>query len=411
MTTLVLCALAVFSLALRVGDSFAVTQPGKGAAVGAITDATATADPMQQSGFYDLNKLRLLLARTERMEADGPWPRLEGPVKLEIGNSDRRVAVLRRQLLRLGDFPTVAIGGDAFDVVLEDAVKAFQARHGLLADGVVGPASRRALNQTPGERVARTKLNLERLRNLHFEARHIVVNIPALELVAMDNGRVALRSAVVVGRPSRPTPVMADQMLNLVLSPTWTPTPMIARLDILPKLRTDPGYLVRNQIRLFDSWAADAREINPFLVDWSRVRPEQSHYRFRQDPGPSNSLGQIRFSLANDADIYLHDTPHRELFEKPRRAFSSGCVRVADARVLALFALDANGDWSAERLEAVIATRTKQVIKLAKPLPIHLIYVTVWVDERGVAQFRDDIYGQDVYGQGLSLAAAPDSNR
>jgi len=362
-------------------------------------DAAASQDKPSQSApsrYFDREKLQQLAIRIENIRAGGPWPQLVGAEKLVLGSGDSTVAILASQLARLGDLAESSLPKVHFDAEVEAAVKAFQARHGLVVDGIVGAASRRALNQTPARRLARIKINLQRLEQLHVEPRHILVNIPAFELTLIDQDQVLLRSRVVVGRPSRPTPAIVDQIVNLVLSPTWTPTPMIARLDILPKLVTDPGYLVREQIRVYDAWGADAREINPFQVNWAKVSPDRLPYRFRQDPGPSNSLGQVRFSLTNDADIYLHDTPHRELFEKPLRAFSSGCVRVAEARALALYALAANGGWSSERLEDTLATRRKQVIRLAKALPIHLIYVTVWVDERGVAQFRDDIYGLDV---------------
>lgn len=375
------------------------------AAAGDVPPPDGAANQVVHSGFADQHKLQQLLAQMEQVAAAGPWPLLAGSINLAAGSSDPQVAILRRQLARLGDIPATVPYSDYFDSALETGVKAFQARHGLLVDGIVGAVSRRSLNQTPADRVARIKINLERLRSARFESRHILVNIPAFELLAMDGGRVALRSPVVVGRPSRPTPVMADRIVDLVLSPTWTPTPMIARRDILPRLWTDPGYVARHRIRVFDTWMADAREIDPFAVDWTQIAPERLTYRFRQDPGPSNSLGQIRFSMTNAAYIYLHDTPHRELFEKPRRAFSSGCVRVANARALALFTLDANLGWSQERLESVIATGETQTIKLANPVPIHLIYVTVWVDEQGIAQFRNDLYRQDA-----QLAADLDLN-
>lgn len=343
-----------------------------------------------------LHRLQLLVPAFETLQAAGPWPRLAGPARLEAGNCDPQMDVLRRQLARLGDLPAFpGLAGDCFDPLLGDAVRRFQSRHGLLADGVVGAASRRALNRTPAERLTQIRINSERLRQANFEARSVLVNIPAFELVVLDGGEEVLRTPVVVGRPSRPTPPLADRIVSLVLSPTWTPTPLIARKDLLPKAQADPGFLVRNRIRVFDGWTADAEELDPFAVDWQRISPARLHYRFRQDAGPLNSLGQVRFSLTNDADIYLHDTPNRELFAKPRRDFSSGCVRVADARALALFALAANPGWTSERLDAAIGEQRTQTIKLAGPLPIHLIYVTAWADAQGNAQFRNDIYGLD----------------
>ncbi len=344
------------------------------------------------------SQLRDSLAQTRTRAAIGRWPSLPDGPKLEKGQQAAAILTLRRQLTLLGDLPPSLPHSDQFDDTLETAVKTFQARHGLEADGVVGRATRRALNISPAERAKQIILNMERLRWLddNFGPRYVLVNIASFELIAVDDNKVVIRSPVVVGRAYRRTPVFSDQIVNLVLSPTWTPPPRLAKLDVLPKIKADPAYLKQQGFRVFDGWGADARELDPAVINWRTVTANNLRYRFRQEPGPLNALGGVRFSLTNAFRIYLHDTPHKELFGKHQRIFSSGCIRVAKAAELALFALDNDPNWPPGRLAPAMTGAKSEIVKLANPLPIHIIYRTAWVDEMGMLQFRDDIYGRDI---------------
>jgi murein L,D-transpeptidase YcbB/YkuD len=342
-------------------------------------------------------QLRDALAWMRALAGIGEWPKLPDGPKLEKGQQAPAIVILQRQLILLGDLHASVAETEHFDATLELAVKAFQARHGLDVDGVIGGDTRRALNISPTQRVKQIILNMERLRWLDDDLgpRYVLVNIASFELIAVNQNKIVLRSAVVVGREYRRTPIFSDQIINLVLSPSWTPPPRLARLDVLPKIKANPAYLREQGFRVFDGWRADARELNADAINWRAVTADNLHFRLRQDPGPHSALGGVRFSLTNSSGIYLHDTPHKELFSKHRRAFSSGCIRVAKAAELALFALDNNANWPPERLAQAMTSAETEVVKLAKPLPVHIIYRTAWVDGAGAMQFRDDIYGRD----------------
>ncbi len=356
------------------------------------------------------SQLRDALARMRALTATRTWPKLPDGPKLEKQQRDPAIVILRRQLMLLGDLREGLPSNDHFDAALDLAVKAFQARHGLDVDGVIGRDTRRALNLAPAERVKQIILNMERLRWLDgdFGPRYVLVNIAGFELIAVNRNKIVLRSSVVVGREYRRTPIFSDQIINLVLSPSWTPPPRLAKLDVLPKIKANPAYLREQGFRVFDSWRADARELNADTINWRAVTPDNLRFRLRQDPGPRSALGGVRFSLTNSFGIYLHDTPHKELFSKHSRAFSSGCIRVAKPAELALFALDNDKNWPPARLaEAMISAQT-EVVKLPKPLPIHIIYRTAWVDEAGALQFRGDIYGRDALLRGALKLDEPE---
>lgn len=341
--------------------------------------------------------LRQALAHYRALAGRAVWPLLADGPMLGPGARDPRVPTLRRQLSRLGDLVAPPTADDGFDDDLAASVRAFQARHGLDVDGVVGPATRRALNRTPAERAAQIELNMERLRWLADDPgrRHVVVNIADFRLTVVAGGRDVFSTPVVVGRDYRRTPVFSDRMINLVLSPAWTVPPRIARLDLLPKLRSEPAFLRQKGFSVYSSWAQDAVEVDPLSIDWAAIRPDDLRFKFRQAPGPFNALGGIRFSLTNDFNIYLHDTPDRNLFSRSKRAFSSGCIRVEDVIGLALFALDGDPSWPAARLRAAMDSGRTQVVRLATPLPVRITYMTAWVDAAGRLQFREDVYRRD----------------
>lgn len=363
------------------------------------------------------------LTRLLRIVAEGPWPQLSDGTVLRAGDRDPRIAVLRAQLARWGDLTASPLSADPpadtadtaphtpqgalfFDAALADAVTEFQRRHGLAADGIVGAQTRRALNMTPSGRARQLALNMERWRWLapQLGPRHIQVNIADFSLIAISPDGDTLHSSVIVGRDYRQTPVFSDRIVGLVLSPSWTPPVTILRKDLLPRLREDPDYLIRKRFRVFEGWGEAAREVDPASVDWRNVSTSNLRYWLRQAPGPDNALGGVRFTLTNDFGIYLHDTPERDLFSRNKRDFSSGCVRVQEAEQLALFALKGDPHWPPDKLRAAMTSGESRIVKLSEPLPVHILYLTAWVDKAGRFQFRDDIYGRDtLLRQALAL--------
>ena len=286
---------------------------------------------------------------------------------------------------------------ESFDPSLGAAVKAFQARHGLADDGVVGSKTLAALNVSRQERVQQIVLNLERWRWLPTELgrRYVLVDIPAFRLRAMDGPDAALEMRIVVGRSYRRTPVMSDIIRYLVLNPFWEVPTSLAIKDKLPEIRKDVGMLGRMGIEVLQGWGRDEKIIDPSTVDWSKLGPRAFPYRLRQNPGPLNALGRVKIMFPNPFNVYVHDTPSRELFQRPERAASSGCIRAEKPLELSAWLLQSSKDWSLERLNRVVDSGETTTVSLPEPIPVHLQYWTVSVDSQGVVGFRNDIYQRD----------------
>jgi murein L,D-transpeptidase YcbB/YkuD len=356
------------------------------------------------------------LAQYRQIAAEGGWPTIPGGPKLERGAQGARVLALRRRLAVSGDGPPVpASGGGHFDRVLAEAVKGFQRRHGLLGDGVVGQATLDALNVPVEARIDQIRVNLERARWALREApdEFVVVDIAGFNAAYVRNGETLWRSRVQVGTPYRKTPTFRSEITYLVFNPTWTVPPTILAKDILPDARQNPGEVARRGLKVLDR---QGREVDPGSVDWSRARASNFPYVLRQDPGPRNALGRIKFMFPNRHHIYLHDTPKKSLFDKPERAFSSGCIRIENPLELAELLLGDPERWNRDRLEeATGKTRTRTVF-LPRPVPILLLYWTVFFDEAGRVGFKKDIYERDravleALGQELPAARTVDRAR
>jgi murein L,D-transpeptidase YcbB/YkuD len=349
-----------------------------------------------------------VMADMERL-ADQPWPQLETAGLIRPDKQDARVPEIRQRLALLGDYRVVrpnsqadraaAMDSPTYDPVLVAAVERFQRRHGLEDDGIVGPKTVTAMNMSPAERVQTIAVNLERLRWMPDPAgvagRHIVINVAGFELVAYLDGERALSMPVIVGQPRHKTPLLADQIVNVKFAPTWTVPDRIARRELLPKIQNDPGYLAANNFRVFLDHGATV-EVNPAEVDWASLSSSYMPYMLRQDSGPSNALGMIRFSLSNDLNIYLHDTGSRQLFAEAERSLSHGCIRVGAPVELADFALDGlDKAWTPDEIETAMSASSPHFQRLAAPVLVDLVYVTAWVDGDGTVNFRKDIYGYD----------------
>jgi murein L,D-transpeptidase YcbB/YkuD len=343
-------------------------------------------------------RLRAALTWYREISKQGGWPTVSPGPKLELGSRDGRVQEIQRRLAAedlLGDVAIPEPG--VFDTTLHESVLEFQELRGLEPDGVVGPKTIEAMN-VPAERtVEKVLLNLERWRWLpqKLGARYVLVNVADFRLFVVENADTTLTMKVVVGRDYRRTPVFSAMMTYLVLSPYWNVPPGIASKDILPKVRRDPGYLAGQKIRVYSGWGADAREVDPDAVSWAGVSAQRLPYRFRQDPGPQNALGLVKFMFPNRFSVYLHDTPAKDLFGKAERAFSSGCIRLEKPVDLALNVLEGDVRWTRERIVEVGQGGWEQTISLQNPIPVHLLYWTAWVDRDNRCHLRRDIYDRD----------------
>ncbi|MDF1635502.1 L,D-transpeptidase family protein [Mycoplana sp. MJR14] len=328
----------------------------------------------------------------QNIVSGGGWPMVNAPQKLELGVSDPSVQQLRQRLIISGDLPRSAGISNAYDSYVDGAVKRFQARHGLPADGVLGEYTLKAMNVSADIRLGQLRTNLVRIQAMSGDLGHrfVMVNIPAAYIEAVENNRVALRHAAIVGKIDRPTHAINSKIYEVILNPYWTAPRSIVEKDIVPLMRKDPTYLTRNSIRLIDG---KGNEVAPETIDW--FADKAPNLMFRQDPGKINAMASTKINFHNPNNEYMHDTPSQGLFNKLMRFESSGCVRVQNVRDLVTWLLRDTPGWSRQEIERVISTRQNTPIKLTEEVPVYIVYVTAWSATDRVVQFRDDIYELD----------------
>jgi murein L,D-transpeptidase YcbB/YkuD len=362
------------------------------AAAGAqdIAAFVATFEPPQP----EYVRLKAALADYRALAAAGGWPTIDDGPTLKPDMTSPRVAQLRARL----DVPAPSGADPArFDPALALAVKQFQALQGLEQDGLIGQNTLAALNVPVLDRIRQILLNLERRRWMADDpgARHVFVNLADFELKVVEGEHTVFETRVVVGAPYHRTPVFSGEMTYIEINPYWNVPPSIARNELLSKIKADPGYLAANDFELLSDWSDSARVLDPHAIDWSAVTPERFTYKLRQGPGPGNALGHIKFMFPNQFNVYLHDTPARGLFARDVRDFSHGCIRVQDPEALGAFVLDRQPGWSLEAINAAVATGQRQIVTLDQKLPVHIAYLTAWVDKDGSVNLRPDVYGRD----------------
>lgn len=339
-------------------------------------------------------RLQKALADYRAIAESGGWPQVPPGPTLRSGDADDRLRVLAQRLAVTGDLPSGArLDYSAYGGELESAVKRFQARHGLDADGIIGPATLRALNVPAEARVDQIRVNLERARWVldNLEPDFILVNIAGFQVYVFRDGEEQWATRAVVGKTYRKTPVFRSQMKYVVFNPTWTVPYSIATKDILPQIKKDVGYLSSRNFIVKDRSGAI---VDPSSVDWASLSQRNFPYTLVQQPGTSNALGEVKFMFPNEYAVYLHDTPSKSLFGRAERTFSSGCVRVENPFDFAEQLLGPDG-WDAERVERERQTRETRSIFLSKPMPVLLLYWTAEVDDDGNVQFYEDVYERD----------------
>ncbi|MGH6861811.1 MAG: L,D-transpeptidase family protein [Phyllobacterium sp.] len=325
--------------------------------------------------------------------SNGGWPNVPATVKMKLGVVDPAVSLMRKRLIIAGDLSQSAGTSDSFDTYVDAAVKRFQARHGLPADGVMGQFSLAAMNVTADVRLNQLRTNLERVRTLSGSdqgSRYVMVNIPAAQIEAVEAGRVVQRHTAIVGKIDRQTPILDSKIHEVILNPYWTAPKSIIQKDIIPLMRKDPTYLTRNKIRLFDQ---SGQEVPPESVDWTTE--DAVKLMFRQDPGKINAMSSTKINFPNPYAVYMHDTPQQGTFNKLMRFDSSGCVRVQNVRDLNVWLLRDTPGWDRQTMEATIKTGVNTPIAVNNPVPLHFVYVTAWSTGDGVVHLRDDIYERD----------------
>lgn len=337
-------------------------------------------------------RLKTALADYRAKQAAGGFTPVPEGETLKPGMTDARLDTLRQRLAEQDLFSPGSHSGAVYDGALVEAVKLFQERHGLEVDGIIGKATLAEINVPISTRIGQMELNMERRRWMPDDlgARYVFVNLADQNLKVVEDDKTVHTTRVVVGKPFHATPVFSDEMTYAEVNPYWTVPYSIATTEYLPMLQRDPGALQGKNIRVFSG----NREIDPWSIAWSSYSRASFPFTLRQDPGEGNALGRIKFMFPNKFNIYIHDTPSKSLFSRAQRSFSHGCIRAEAPFDLGEALLGPDG-WTKAKLETVRDSGERRVIKLSKPLPVHLTYLTAWVNKDGSVHFRSDIYERD----------------
>lgn len=346
-------------------------------------------------------RLRNALKTYQKIEKNGGWPLMSpGPI-LKLGRWHKQVAILRQRLKAESDLKSgVVKNARYFDKTVKFGLARFQKRHGLKMDGIFGPDTRAAMNVTVNKRIKQIQFNMERWRWLPkwLGRRYIMVNTAGFNMVVVENENIQFAMGVIIGKPDRPTPVTSSKIHGVVFNPYWTVPPTIIFEDFLPLQQRDPTFFTSKQIRVFKN----GNELNPTEIDWTQVNQEHFPYTLRQDPGPQNSLGRLKFLFSNAYTVYLHDTPGKHLFNLDNRSLSSGCIRVEEPVLLASYLLGKENGWTEEKIKMTIETGKYLEAPIRESIPIYLVYMTAWVEENMDVHFRPDIYERDPKGQSVT---------
>lgn len=331
--------------------------------------------------FEDINdsykSLKQQLESYVAVAKKGGWPTITTTEKkIKQGSSSPVVLTIKKRLQASGDYSgqdTTAM----FDSSLTLAVKDFQARHGYTATGIITPAIIKEMNVPVEQRIQQLLINLDRMRWMPSkpEGNLILVNIPEFVLHVMENNRKVFDMNVVVGKDGHSTMMFTDDLNQIVFSPYWNVPPSIVQKEILPAMDRNPNYLANQNMEI--------------------VKQEDGLPVIRQLPGGKNSLGKVKFLFPNSFNIYFHDTPAKSLFNQDKRAFSHGCIRLAEPEKMANYLLRDDASWTPEKINEAMNSGQEKFVKLKNPVPVFITYYTAWVDEEGKLNFREDIYGHD----------------
>ncbi len=310
--------------------------------------------------------------------------------KIRRGDSSETVIKIKKRLMFWGDLEKSDSITPWYDKKTANAMKKFQLRHGLISDGVVGASTVTALNFTKIQRKQQIIVNLERWRWFPHEmgSQYVIVNIPDYRLRVVKDGDTVDMRKIVVGKEKRKTPVLSSTFTDIILNPTWTVPPTIIKEDLGPDAAKDTNYFRNRRLTIYNSKG----DVIP-ASKWNSAKP--NNYRYVQDPGDDNSLGNVKFNFRNRFTVYLHDTNHRDYFSRNYRSLSSGCVRVQNPLPLAAYLIADSTRWNMDKINEVVATKETTYIKLRNKTRVHQWYWTAWMNKQGELEFREDIYNYD----------------
>lgn len=347
--------------------------------------------------LYD--KLLVALKKYQDIVNAGGWQSLAEFTDLEPGMSSAAVPAIRERLTKEGDYTPCPDNNstERYDSCLLEAVKKFQSRHGLTDAGYIGSMTRKALSESAEEKVARIKLNLDRMKwvKRSHDRYQIWVNIPGYTMYAFDESELIETMRVIVGRKGHNTPVFYNRVRTIVLNPYWRIPASIIRGEMIPKLKKNRNYTNSKKIEIHTGYSEHSPRVNPHNVNWHKYGRKLPPYKFMQSPGVHNALGKIKYLFPNKYSVYMHDTNQKNLFSKDTRSLSHGCVRLhKPVELLETFSkMDSKIDF--EKAQKTLEHNKKTPLRLSHSIPIDMVYLTTWVENDGTVNFRDDIYGYD----------------
>ncbi len=375
--------------------------------------------------------LRISLKEYREIAAKGGWQPVAYGNKFKKGARGQRVLALSKRLKVTGELDSSIPGSEVFDDSLDQAVRKYQQRNGLYVDGVVGISTIEALNVPVEERISQIELTMERWRLLpqYLGNRYILVNIANYHLYGIENNNDTINMRIVVGKPQWNTPMFSEEMTHLIINPYWNIPPSIFKDDIAPKIMEDSEYMSKQNMdamglkapekivveeaevvevvenveatEVTDGDNTGEQELSEVEIQNKKAQEEyiskvlSGKYRLRQNPGPGNPLGRIKFLFPNKHSVYLHDTPNRGFFKKAQRNFSHGCIRVEKPLELAEFVLSSNPSWTQNTIQSSINKMKTKTVHLDESITVYILYFTTWVDNEGTVNFHKDIYGLD----------------
>jgi len=362
---------------------------------GSLAELFAQAVPKE----YRYKELREALINYLEIQKNGGWAYLPLKGILKLGEAYGVVPLLRERLRITGDYGACRSQEEnVYDTCLKDAVVHFQKRHGLVAKGVIGKGTVAALNVPIEKRIKQMRLNLDRIKWLHERKskRHIMINIPAFTLFFEEDKALRKQMKVITGKRKNPTPIFSNTVQTIVLNPHWNVPKSIVQKEMIPKLLKNPNAMAKERIEIHRGWGRNARKVSGGSVNWGRYRYSKTvPYRFAQVPGYHNALGKVKFLFPNQFLVYMHDTPTKRLFDHNVRAFSHGCIRLSQPIELLKIFSTFNDTVDFEKAQTRLEGVNKAFLSLTSPVPVDVIYLTVYVDYDGILQFRNDIYGYD----------------
>jgi murein L,D-transpeptidase YcbB/YkuD len=338
--------------------------------------------------------LQKALAEYRELEKADTFDAVPANLRLKPGDEHPLIPLIKKRLSLTDYRGKISETELSYDDAVVEAVKSFQQRHGLNADGILEKETIHFLNMPIKHKADLIAINLERLRwrpHLKREKDEIVVNVPEYMLRAYKNGNEKLAMRVVLGAEYTPTPVFQDTLKYIVFSPTWNVPKSIIQEEFLPKLISNPEHFNPDRFKFYK----DGQEIDPLEEEWDDEDIDTNAYSVVENPGDANSLGRVKFIMPNDFSIYLHDTPADQLFSAEDRALSHGCIRLEHPEEFAHYLLDGEKGWTEKEIQEAMSSDKPRQVNLEKTYPVYIVYRTTWVDDNGKVHFREDIYGHD----------------